>query len=62
MINKTDDELMAAAQELFKGFDVTVGECSDESAAESYRQNVSALMRRGYTPVISVSFVRSSVK
>ncbi len=56
MDTATDTALMDRAQQLFAGFDVTVGEASDELATEQYNRVAGELLRRGYIPTITIQF------
>ena len=49
--NTPDDKLIAEAQLLFRG-----SELSEEIDGDRYNEIVGELIHRGYTPVISVNF------
>lgn len=58
METTTDAALIDKAQQLFSGFDVTIGESTDETAIsmEQYNKLVGELLRRGYSPVVTIQF------
>lgn len=58
METMTDAILIEQAQKLFKGFAVTVGENPDVTAAAQYDKSMGELIRRGYSPVITIQFVK----
>lgn len=56
METTTDAGLIDDAQKLFSGFEVTIGENPDVQAADRYNKTVGELLRRGYSPIVTIQF------